>query len=329
MKERDYTYDPTDALLFEKVIYLNDDRKVRSILSIGLDPENEFAVAGRLEIKKSGSILKLKHKHLKSLLEFLNDYESHILQTLPVAYATGVKYNLHMQQTQARILELSMNGMSICIDEDSLKKLCHTRSYIQRAISSIEMISKKCETSFFKLMSHFHYGKTVKEACDLIETKYTQCFFEELINFHCECLNIPFISEIAMHFEKWFIRCVPHFIDTMMLHESTRLQTFSSITWPHEKTNMDVEKLARSGLYYTGVSDFTQCAFCNLILHQWQPNDDAVLDHFKYKPTCSFLLNHENTQNVSDVSKPSELARMLAVLDKLEPSFDEVDRSTN
>lgn len=329
MKNRDYTFDPSDMLMFERVIHLNNESRVRSILSIGLDPENEFDVVGRLENKKSGSTLMLNHKHLKNLLDFLNDYESHILQTLPVPYATGVKYSLHMQQIQPRILELNMNGQSISIDEESLKKMCHMRSYIQRAVSSLEMFGKKCETSFFKLMSHFSYGKTVKEACDLIETQYTQCFLEELTNFHCECLDIPFISEIAMHFEKWFVRCVPHFIDTMMLHENTRLQSFSSITWPHEKASIDVGKLARSGLYYTGVSDFTQCAFCNLTLHQWQPNDDAILEHFKYKPTCSFLLNHENTQNVSDVSKPSEIARMLAVLNKLEPSFDEVDTNTN
>lgn len=326
MKKRDYTFDPTEVLLFERIIYLNSEKNVGSTLSIGIDPENEFAIAGRLEIKNSGSILMLKHKHLKGLLEFLNDYEDHILKTLPVTHTTGVKYNLHIQQIQARKLELNMNGMAICIDEDSLKTLCHMRSYIQRIISYTEMTCKKCETSFFDLMNHFYYGKAVKETCDLIETKYTQYFFEELINFHYECLDVSFIMEIAMHFEKWFIRCVPHYIDTIMLSESSRLQTYSTNDWPHEAASIDIEKLARSGLYYIGVSDYTQCAFCNLVLHQWQTNDNPVLDHFKYKPTCSFLTHHENTRNKSDVSKPSELTLMMSVLDKLSvPSYDEVD----
>lgn len=242
---------------------------MRSTLTIGIDPENEFDVAGRLEIKKSGSILMLKHKHLKSLLEFLNDYESQILQTLTVSYATGVKYNLHIQQVQARKLEFSMNGMTICIDEDSLKTMCRMRSYIQSIISSIEMIGKKCETSFFDLMNHICYGIAVTETCDLIETEYTQQFFNQLINFHCTCLDVSFLIEIAKRFEKWFIRCVPHFIDTIMLCESSRLQTFTSRGWPYERSYIDIEKLARNGFYYIGLSDNTQCAFCNLSLHRW------------------------------------------------------------
>lgn len=263
---------------------------------------------------------------LKSLLEFLNDYESQILQTLTVSYATGAKYNLHIQQIQARKLEFSMNGMTICIDEDSLKTMCRMRSYIQSIISSIEMIGKKCETSFFDLMNHICYGKEVTETCDLIETEYTQQFFNQLINFHCTCLDASFIIEIAMHFEKWFIRCVPHFIDTIMLCESSRLQIFTSRGWPYERSYIDIEKLARNGFYYIGLSDNTQCAFCNLSLHRWQSEDNPVSDHYKYNPSCPFLMDHENSLNVSDLNKPSELTLMMSVLDKSSvPSFDEVD----
>lgn len=325
-KKQDYNFIPTNILLFEKVIYLNNDRNVRSILSIGINPQNKFKVAGRLEMKRSGSIMMLTEKHLKNLLTFLNDYEDHILRTLPVSHTTGKKYNLHMQQTQARILELSMNGMGICIDEDSLKTLCRMRFHIQHTISLTEGLSEQCESSFFNLMNHFYYGKTVKEACDLIETDYTQCFFDELMCFHCECLDTPFIVEISLHFGKWFAFCLSSFFNTLMLNESSRLKTFSSIDWPHEKDEIDVGKLARSGLYYVGVSDNTQCVFCDLVIHMWQPKDNPVLEHYKYKPTCSFLKNHKCTQNVSDVSKPSEISYMMTILNELSPSIDEVDK---
>lgn len=322
MKNKDYTFQPTNRFIFEKLIHLNNDDEHQTTLSIGLDPENEFHVAGRLEVRKSTSSLFMNFKQLKNLLNFLKDYEDHILQTLPVK-DTYSKYCLLLHQRQARILELCMHGWSVNIDEDSLKTMCRMRLHIQRLISSLEIQAEKCERLFFKLLSHFCYRKTVQDSFDLAETYYKQGFFEELITFHCDCLDKQFIVEIALHFDKWFELCISYFIDTMMLYESQRLQTYSSIEWPHNKGVVSIEKLAKSGLFYVGTSDNVQCAFCGIVLHNWKPNDDPVLDHFKYMSSCRFLKNPILTPNVSDVGKINELKALLSILDK--ESIDEVD----
>lgn len=264
MKKSDYTFRPTKTLIFEKFIHLNNVDEHESTLSIGLNPENEFHVAGCLQVKKSSSALMMNSKQLKNMLQFLEDYESHILQTLPIK-DTYEKYCLMLNQKQSRILELCMNGWSINIDEDSLKSMCRMRLHIERMISSLEMQSENCETHFFKLLSHFFYGKTVQKASDLIETDCKQDFFEELISQRCECLDKQLLMEIALHFEQWFARCLDIFIDAMMLYESQRLHTYSS-NWPHDKDVISIEKLAKCGFYYIGTSDYVQCAFCGLTL---------------------------------------------------------------
>lgn len=137
-------------------------------------------------------MMMLNCKQLKSFLEFLRDYESHILQTLPIK-DINAKYKLMLSQTQARIYELYSTEWSLNIDEDSLKILCRMRLYIERLTSTLEQESKKCEILYFKLLSHFYYGKTVEEACNLVETNYKQGFFEEVISFHCDCLDKSFI----------------------------------------------------------------------------------------------------------------------------------------
>lgn len=210
--------------------------------------------------------------------------------------------------------------------------LCRMRLHIERLTSTLEQESKKCEILYFKLLSHFYYGKTVEEACNLVETNYKQGFFEEVISFHCDCLDKSFIMEIALHFEQWFSKCVPYFIDTVMLHESERLRTYLSDEWPHDREIFSVGKLAKSGLYYIGTSDNVKCALCDLILHRWEPDDDPIFDHFKYKPRCPLLRNHETSMNVSDVGKQSDLQELMSVLksetEEEEDGFDEVDHRT-
>lgn len=324
MKECDYTFRPTKTFIFEKIIHLNNDDDHQSTLSIGLDPQNEFCVAGCLKVEKSSSVLMMNSKQLKNILDFLKDNESNILQTIPIKN-TYEKYGLMLKQKHVRILELCMHGWSINIDEDSLKRMCRMRLHIQRIIPSFETQSENCEILFFKLLSHFYFGKTVQEASDLVEIDYKQDFFEEIISFHCDCLDKQFIMEIALHFEQWFVQCLDLFIDGMMLYESQRLQTYSSADWPHDEETISTEKLAKSGLFYVGTSDNVQCAFCGLILHKWKPSDDPILDHFKYKPKCKFLKNHERSLNVSDVGKPSELGKLLSALNYEGESCDEVD----
>lgn len=328
MKKSEETFHSSDKLMFEEVINLSNKTGYQSVLSIGLDPENEFHIEGRLEIKNKESVLRLNHNQLNCLLNFLKEFEHQIFHALPVRH-TVEKYNLCLHLKQGRNFELCVYGGSININEDSLDTLCRMRVYILRLLSSFEHKSKKCETLFFKLLDHFCFGKTEKEAHDLVGTEYTRSFFEELSTFHCKCLDKLFITEFAAHFERWFVKCVPVFIKVMMLNESERLKTFSSIEWPHSRDIISVKNLAKSGLFYTGVMDYVKCVFCGLVLHKWMPNDNPVLDHVKYKPTCPFIRNHESSLNVSDVGEISELVELLSVLNHTSVnSFDEVDQSS-
>lgn len=329
MKKREHTLRSSNILISEKVIHLNDKYNHQSTLTIGLDPENEFKLGARLEMKKTESILMMNSGQLQKIFDFLGDHEKSISQTLPVK-GTHEKYGLRIYQTQGRIFDLNMNGWNISIDEDSLKYLCRMKFHIQRLISSLEKQTEELETLYFKLLSHFCYGKTVEESCDLAETDYCRGFFEEITNFHCECLDKPFIIEIALHLEKWFSICVPFFINAVNTYESERLQTFSTGQWPHNREVVDIEKMAKSGLYYIGSSDKTKCTFCGLVLHEWEQDDDPVSDHFKFRPRCSFLRNPENSSNISDVVSQNELGKLLTSLRSNieEESYDEIDVSS-
>lgn len=329
MKGANYTFKPSNVFIFEKIIHLNDNHRhrLRTNFSIGLNPENEFIVSARLQTRRSGdAILIMDREQLNHFMEFLNDHEKDILLEWPEGNLDS-KYNLSLHQIRGRILEICIHGRSIFIDDDSLKSLCRNRLHIQRVISSLDQQSKKNEILFFKLLSHYCYAKTVTEANDLTETGFIRYFFEELINFHCECLDKTFIMEITFHFEQWFAACVKYFISTLMLNESARLHTFLSGEWPHSGDYININHLAKSGFYYLGSSDKVQCAFCNLILHRWEADDNAVLEHCKYKPTCPFLRNHAATMNVSDIGKRSDLLDLLSVLTvaKHQRGIDEVD----
>lgn len=290
MKETNYAYPPSQVLMFEKVIHLNTAEKTK--LTIGVDPENKFSIAARLEYKHL--MLRLNRQDLNSLLSFLNDYEKYFLHTFSIK-ETALKYNIYMREIHARIFEIGVHGFVITVDENSLRTLCRMTSYIQRLISSLETRAEDCEKTFFTLLNHFYCGKTVQEAMNLSETDYVRAFFDEIIHFHCDCLDITFCLEIALHFEKLFAECVPIFINILLLNESVRLQTFTSKEWPHPKEYIDVGKMAKSGLFYNGSSDTVQCK------------------------------KFENTLNVSDVGYPNELPKLLSVLSTIDEGFDEVD----
>lgn len=317
-KDIAYTFHSSEPpFIYEKVIHLNNGKNIRSTFSIGLDPENKFEIGGRLEMCKSGVILRMNYNQMNSFMEFLKDYENQILRTLPIE-DIAAEYNIQIRKTQAFALDVNMNGCCINIDEDSLIKMCRMRTYIQEFISSLRIMSLDCEESFFKLLNHFNYGKTFREACDLAETEHNRMFLNEVVTFHCNCLDKKFVIEIATHFEQWFAKCVPYFWDTLMQNESARLQTFSSTEWPHDQYIVDVNKMAKSGFFFVGTSDQTQCAFCKVLLQKWEAGDDPIEEHFKYKPSCQFLMSLGKSLDVSELGKLSSVW-------KTKKSFDEVD----
>lgn len=319
MKEREIFFRPSNRFICEKIIYLDNNRNDRSFLVIGFDPENKFDVCIRLEMYKTSSVMNSEQS--KNFLEFLNEHESYIFQTSPFNEISS-KFKLLLRQHKQRVFKLCMDGFSIKIDEEKLKMLCRQKSHIQRYITLLENEKEKYVSLFFKLMGHFYYGQTVKEVCELSTTDYKQYFFEELINFHCECLDKTFIMEMASNFENWFGKCMPYFIMTLMLNEKARLQSFSSV-WPHEKEYVSTQQIAKSGLFYTGITDNVLCVFCGLVLHKWEAGDNPILDHCKYRPYCRFLMDPQSTLNISNVDG-KEMEELLSKLAK-ERGNDGVD----
>ena len=91
-------------------------------------------------------------------------------------------------------------------------------------------------------------------------------------------------------------RCLnPQQLHDMKL-ESRRLRSF--VDWP-TGSYVRPEILAKTGLYYLGVTDRVKCAFCNGVLRNWEAGDVPAVEHRKFFPNCVFLRDTRAAGNVS------------------------------
>lgn len=82
--------------------------------------------------------------------------------------------------------------------------------------------------------------------------------------------------------------------------------------------------LAQADLFYTDVSDAVMCTFCDILLYKWEFGDQPIIEHYKYSPKCSFLLDPKKCLNVTDIHGDDELELLLRIL-PIDEGFDEVD----
>lgn len=70
-----------------------------------------------------------------------------------------------------------------------------------------------------------------------------------------------------------------------MFCEKNRLATFRG--W----TSLIIEpwELARAGFYFKQHRDLVQCAFCKICLNNFEKDDDAVMEHWKWSPRCPLM----------------------------------------
>ncbi|XP_053207263.1 baculoviral IAP repeat-containing protein 7-B-like [Panonychus citri] len=61
----------------------------------------------------------------------------------------------------------------------------------------------------------------------------------------------------------------------------------SYVNWP--KPELDIKKLVDAGFFYRGVRDLVSCFHCGLNVHEWQPDDDPLIEHLKYNSKCDYL----------------------------------------
>jgi hypothetical protein len=69
-----------------------------------------------------------------------------------------------------------------------------------------------------------------------------------------------------------------------------RLNTFKN--YPQKAVKEKVE-LADNGFFYTGdgKTDRVQCAFCGIIIDNWQTDDDIQTEHRKFSSTCPRVID--------------------------------------
>ncbi len=77
-----------------------------------------------------------------------------------------------------------------------------------------------------------------------------------------------------------------------MYSEYDRRRTF--VNWP--KPYISVHQLAQFGFYHYG-GDKVKCAFCNIVVSDWDETDSPLTEHIKHSPHCP-LLNRSFTQNI-------------------------------
>lgn len=57
---------------------------------------------------------------------------------------------------------------------------------------------------------------------------------------------------------------------------SDRLKSFKH--WP-KYYHIKPKVLSSAGFFYFGVGDYVKCVCCDLVLHDWKPDDDPIIEH--------------------------------------------------
>ena len=78
--------------------------------------------------------------------------------------------------------------------------------------------------------------------------------------------------------------------------ESKRLESFTN--WPTQAYACPAN-LAKAGLFYFDIADHVRCAFCNVTVRRWKPDDEPMEVHLKSSPPCAFLKDARAAGNVS------------------------------
>ncbi|XP_052088578.1 baculoviral IAP repeat-containing protein 7-B-like [Mytilus californianus] len=100
-----------------------------------------------------------------------------------------------------------------------------------------------------------------------------------------ENLNQPPLSHRSMKYPNMCIT-------------QSRFMTFSS--WTNINT-ADVESLVGAGFFYTGNEDHVRCFDCGIGLRSWEPEDDPMVEHARWSPTCKFVIENKGQEFIDAV----------------------------
>ncbi|XP_077976727.1 uncharacterized protein LOC120334399 [Styela clava] len=78
------------------------------------------------------------------------------------------------------------------------------------------------------------------------------------------------------------------------LHLNRELDRLASFArWPVGRPSVSPAALARTGFFYLGDMDRTQCFSCGGVLRNWTLEDDAMAEHRSHFPNCKMVLGTE------------------------------------
>ncbi|XP_055890006.1 uncharacterized protein LOC106076696 isoform X3 [Biomphalaria glabrata] len=77
---------------------------------------------------------------------------------------------------------------------------------------------------------------------------------------------------------------------------------------------LDPNMLAQIGFFYAGYGDCVRCFQCGLGLRSWKLGDDVLVEHTKFRPSCSLLqsiLARRNSNSTNEDQSPAQTAAPL------------------
>lgn len=92
-----------------------------------------------------------------------------------------------------------------------------------------------------------------------------------------------------------------------MEHEVNRFNSFAQ-NWPLKY--IKPVDLAKSGFFYLQSTDKVQCAFCHVIIDDWNVGQKPSNEHFKKSQKCPFLLSATDVGNVPITEHPNRKREM-------------------
>lgn len=112
---------------------------------------------------------------------------------------------------------------------------------------------------------------------------------------------------------------------------SMRLCSFFNIgkPWPYYAPILP-EELVEAGLFFTGVKDKVQCAYCRGKLYNWKKGDNAFVEHKRHFPKCPYVMlklmekeksthqfnklsNHEESPAAVDIMQLTAVKAVVAI----------------
>lgn len=81
-------------------------------------------------------------------------------------------------------------------------------------------------------------------------------------------------------------------------------------------------ELSIAGFFYVGYGDYVRCFFCGGGLRNWEPGDDAWVEHARWFQKCSFLLQNRGVDFVTLVQSVQNEQAETTLSENLPSSLD-------